>query len=467
MAETFQEYLVKLGWNVDKQSFSSATSFIKSFASTVNNINKNIIGSVVSASSETYGIFKDIFTNLIKFTNGVAQADNATAEFARKMWTTKENALSFNTALNALGKSMDDVFTMTPEEFQYLTELRNLGKNIQPPKELYNMLKTVRQINNEFNKLKVMFSYGKQWVTYYFLKYMGTDLETIRNKFAKLNEWLMQNLPKIASFIAKIFYTIYRYGKVIFNVIESVVKSLKDLWDSMDAGQRGLVKFGAGFLALLKMGPIGLFIAAILFIIELLDDIQTWKRGGKSLFGDVYDSVFGGENKKFSGIAGTIQRFVELKDLVLEILDHIKKIGANLGLWGDDVDGVTIAAEGLKAALDILYAACRVILEIINFIVSGIQAITGGVYDLAKDNPWRINDENQYNYLRTMSGYQMPTYQEFLAMQGVGGGGNTTNNNSMTISPNIEVNEAQSAAATGDAVAQAMINLRNQYGAFF
>ena len=467
MAETFQEYLVKLGWSVDKQSFSSATDFIKSFASSVNNINKNIVSSFISASSETYDVFKDLFTNLIKFANGVAQADNATAEFARKMWTTKENALSFNTALNALGKEMDDVFTMTPEEFQYLIELRDLGKNIQPPKELYNMLKTVRQINNEFNKLKVMFSYGKQWVAYYFLKYMGTDLETIRNKFAKLNEWLMQNLPKISSFIANIFYTIYRYGKVIFNVIEDVVKSLKDLWDSMDAGQRGLAKFGAGFLALLKMGPIGLFIAAILFIIELLDDIQTWKRGGKSLFGDVYDSVFGGENKKFSGIAGTIQRFVELKDLVLEILEHIKQIGVNLGLWGDDVDGVTVAAEGLKAALDVLYAACRVILEFINLIVSGIQAATGGVYDLAEDNPWRINDENQYNYLRAMSGYQMPTYQEFLAMQGVGGGGNTTNNNSMTISPNIQVNEARSAAETGDEVAQAIINIRNQYGAFF
>lgn len=467
MAEVFNEYLVKLGWDIDKGSFNNAQSFVGTFAKTVGNVAKNLAENIASSSVYSAKSIGEGIASIAKFVNGVAQADNATAEFARKMWTTKENALSFNNALEAMGKTMDDVFYMTPEEFNYLNELRDLGKSIQAPKELDTMLQKVRGINQEVNKLKVMLSYGKQWVSYYLLKYMGTDIDTIRQKLSDFNNWIRNNIPKIASIIAKPLYTIYRYGKVIFNLIESLASSLKKLWDSMSAGQRGIVKFGAGFLALLKSGPIGLFIAAILFIIELLDDIQTWKRGGKSLFGDVYDSIFGGENKNFSGIAGTIQRFVNLKDDLLEILDHIKQIGINLGLWGDEVDGVTIAIDMLNAALNTVWFICKSILEVINFILSGIQAMTGGVYDLDQNNPWRLNDEAQYRYIYQMSGGNMPDYQTWLASQGVGGNTNTTNNNTQNITANIEVKDSGNPKQTGNAVADSIVRIRGQYGAFY
>lgn len=295
LRNVMKEYLVSLGFNVDRNKLSDALDVVK--------LGEGKISSLVSKMSTslgkgTAGIVTMIASAVVavgKFTTSVAEADMATQNAANSMWMNVDAYRVTQNAVESLGYSMNELSTMArnPELTNRFSELVELGKQTAAPKELDSMLKKVRDVTFEFDKMQVIAKNGIRQIVYYFLKYLGVDLDNMQNKLASVNKFLQENLPKIAAAIAKVLYYIYRVGKAIGYVISLGAKLIGGIYNFMKKFPSTFKVFiGIISAILLAINPVlTIILAGLSAIILLIDDYMTWQRGGKSYFGDSWKKV--------------------------------------------------------------------------------------------------------------------------------------------------------------------------------
>lgn len=295
LRNVMKEYLVSLGFNVDRNKLSDALDVVK--------LGEGKISSLVSKMSTslgkgTAGIVTMIASAVVavgKFTTSVAEADMATQNAANSMWMNVDAYRITQNAVESLGYSMNELSTIArnPELTNRFSELVELGKQTAAPKELDSMLKKVRDVTFEFDKMQVIAKNGIRQIVYYFLKYLGVDLDNMQNKLASVNKFLQENLPKIAAAIAKVLYYIYRVGKAIGYVISLGAKLIGGIYNFMKKFPSTFKVFiGIISAILLAINPVlTIILAGLSAIILLIDDYMTWQRGGKSYFGDSWKKV--------------------------------------------------------------------------------------------------------------------------------------------------------------------------------
>lgn len=295
LRNVMKEYLVSLGFNVDRNKLSDALDVVK--------LGEGKISSLVSKMSTslgkgTAGIVTMIASAVVavgKFTTSVAEADMATQNAANSMWMNVDAYRVTQNAVESLGYSMNELSTIArnPELTNRFSELVELGKQTAAPKELDSMLKKVRDVTFEFDKMQVIAKNGIRQIVYYFLKYLGVDLDNMQNKLASVNKFLQENLPKIAAAIAKVLYYIYRVGKAIGYVISLGAKLIGGIYNFMKKFPSTFKVFiGIISTILLAINPVlTIILAGLSAIILLIDDYMTWQRGGKSYFGDSWKKV--------------------------------------------------------------------------------------------------------------------------------------------------------------------------------
>lgn len=295
LRNVMKEYLVSLGFNVDRNKLSDALDVVK--------LGEGKISSLVSKMSTslgkgTAGIVSMIASAVVavgKFTISVAEADMATQNAANSMWMNVDAYRVTQNAVESLGYSMNELSTIArnPELTNRFSELVELGKQTTAPKELDSMLKKVRDVTFEFDKMQVIAKNGIRQIVYYFLKYLGVDLDNMQNKLASVNKFLQENLPKIAAAIAKVLYYIYRVGKAIGYVISLGAKLIGGIYNFMKKFPSTFKVFiGIISAILLAINPVlTIILAGLSAIILLIDDYMTWQRGGKSYFGDSWKKV--------------------------------------------------------------------------------------------------------------------------------------------------------------------------------
>lgn len=295
LRNVMKEYLVSLGFNVDRNKLSDALDVVK--------LGEGKISSLVSKMSTslgkgTAGIVTMIASAVVavgKFTTSVAEADMATQNAANSMWMNVDAYRVTQNAVESLGYSMNELSTIArnPELTNRFSELVELGKQTAAPKELDSMLKKVRYVTFEFDKMQVIAKNGIRQIVYYFLKYLGVDLDNMQNKLASVNKFLQENLPKIAAAIAKVLYYIYRVGKAIGYVISLGAKLIGGIYNFMKKFPSTFKVFiGIISAILLAINPVlTIILAGLSAIILLIDDYMTWQRGGKSYFGDSWKKV--------------------------------------------------------------------------------------------------------------------------------------------------------------------------------
>ena len=295
LRNVMKEYLVSLGFNVDRNKLSDALDVVK--------LGEGKISSLVSKMSTslgkgTAGIVTMIASAVVavgKFTTSVAEADMATQNAANSMWMNVDAYRVTQNAVESLGYSMNELSTIArnPELTNRVSELVELGKQTAAPKELDSMLKKVRDVTFEFDKMQVIAKNGIRQIVYYFLKYLGVDLDNMQNKLASVNKFLQENLPKIAAAIAKVLYYIYRVGKAIGYVISLGAKLIGGIYNFMKKFPSTFKVFiGIISAILLAINPVlTIILAGLSAIILLIDDYMTWQRGGKSYFGDSWKKV--------------------------------------------------------------------------------------------------------------------------------------------------------------------------------
>lgn len=360
-AETLKEYLVSIGWEVNESDYKHAKSVVDDFGSK--------IAAKLTPNIKAFGTAANVVLDILVSTNKViAQTISSVADFdleiekqARLWWVSEEAARSYQTALDALGETNDDLLTMTDEQYRRLIELNQIGRSLEAPKEVDDFLLTIRDVKFEFAKLKVEIQYGMRWVTYFFAKMNGTDATTIRERLRELNEKIQKNLPIIAEKVAKVLNVFYRLGKAAVRVVKvlyDILVNLFDLFDTKLGKTAGLV---TSFFLLLKSGPIGWFIAAITSLLLLIDDYMTWQRGGISYFDwGSFDNQFGDIKDNLLDIKDDILDIISFVDKIfdtlnikLNILDTIKSVVSLIrsftSLMADDFDRISGAIDAIES----------------------------------------------------------------------------------------------------------------------
>lgn len=359
MDETLKEYLVKIGWDVDELGFDAANKKINDFRSAIVNGGSSMAASFTKAGLAIFDTIYTVVDSMWDLASATAVADLKVETFARRMWTTEQNARSLTTALDVLGMSYDELFFATPEQYNRFLQLNTLGKQLEAPAELDETLQKIRDIQFEISKTKLIFQYATRWVMYYLGEYLGTDIDTVKEKLKSFNDMAMKYLPVVTQKIAYVLNVFYRLGKTVVEVLAAIGRTaVGSFGDIETSGLRTIATLAAAFMAL-KSGPVGMFLLLLGAILLLLEDFMVWQKGGKSLFDwtvvneklqDMGDKL-GDIPKKVSDITqkvdelfGKIQAGQFIMAIVETFLDTVET----------GLDGINVALDLLNGLIDIL-----------------------------------------------------------------------------------------------------------------
>lgn len=359
MEETMQEYLVKIGWNVDENSFKNTRDII-------DDIKDSLIGSaskIASSFTKAAGIVGDVIYSvneqMFSIIETTAQLDYQTERLARQYWSTEKNVRSFQTALDVLGESENSMMFMTDEQYKRFIQLNQLGRTLEAPKELDTYLVKVRDINFEFSKLKMIAQYGARWVTYWLSQLTGKDTDTVLKKLRSINDYIIKNLPKITAQISKFFYFFYRMSKTIVWALKGIGSAVVGVLDIFDSSVSRVIALVGVLSAALVLSPVFAFVAALTALLLVIEDYMSWKEGKQTLFDwTEFDKSFTDLKQTLSDVNETL---TPIKEKITEIFDKIElkqKLMDGLKAWLDSISGfldiIDIALDGISNTIKVL-----------------------------------------------------------------------------------------------------------------
>lgn len=158
-------------------------------------------------------------------------------------------------------------------------------------------------------------------------------------KFMKVNEKaIIGGFKSAFKYVTMFVKALYNAGSAFNSVVSATVG-----WKIVIAG---LIGYFIKLNAVLLLSPIGLIAAGIILLIAVLDDLYTYSKGGKSLFG-VLMKEFPDLEKTLLGSFRVIRDVFELlKSIISGDETGINKIIENWGAWGKAIKAVL---KGLKS----------------------------------------------------------------------------------------------------------------------
>lgn len=247
-----QEYLVSLGFDVDKKSFNEANkaldtleriisrfkqsfadnAVIKKFADTFNTVlddlsgkisqflmsNRGLVIGVIGAIGAAVVALGAIITAATyKFISNMAKADMQIQIFARRMFTTVENARSLKAVMDAMGVSdvdqLKDV-AMNPELRAQFMELRKLSAGLALNDNAQQGFRNIRALNFEFTKLNVFMNMFWQNLAGKLGYILEGPLKSLTNWFEGVGNFMSATLPRLGDMFAGIFGILAKIAEV-------------------------------------------------------------------------------------------------------------------------------------------------------------------------------------------------------------------------------------------------------------
>lgn len=275
MADVLDEFLVRIGANVDTASFNKAMTTINKLGDVMGKLRG---AAQIMAVAKAFQMVGDICKSLI---TDVANADMQFTKLAASMWTTKETAKSLSTAMKVMGASEKDI-AWIPELREQFFRLRNTMNELATPSDAEGQLKWIREIGYDVQELQVKFKALKEWIAYYLIKYLEPYLKDFKEFINWLSDQLGKRMPEIAKKIAWALSTVVSIGSAAFRAIKGIAKSIYEFVDKLPANVK---KWGMVFAAVgaaIMTGPFGLMIAAIGGALVLLQDFMYYMEGKRS-----------------------------------------------------------------------------------------------------------------------------------------------------------------------------------------
>ncbi len=226
-----EEYLVRLGFNVDTSAFAQFSNALRDASSIVDSQYGKMVGKVWQFQGVATGAFFAAGAAAIDIADKVATADQEYRLLALHMYTSLPVARELKIALDALGQPLENIM-WDPElarRFQQLVkDQRTLTKELGPDFE--NQMLKIRDMRFEFTRFGVELQYLTMNVVQDLAQAFGMDMDQAFGKIRNFNDWFIANMPEISRWLA--------------NNLKPILIDTKDvLIDTVKAAEAGAVVF--------------------------------------------------------------------------------------------------------------------------------------------------------------------------------------------------------------------------------
>lgn len=247
------------------------------------------------------------------------------------------------------------------------------------------------------------------------------------------NKDMIQNgLKKFFELVNTGLGAIFKFGKMIFNLIDGTVGL-----------ENAFMIAGAAMLWLnraMLMNPVGLIIAGITALIVIFDDLTNGLAGGQSVIADWFQEWFNID------ILAVIRN---IGDAFMEMTDTISMA------FSSTIDGIK---TGFTAASDFIKTIIDQIIEFFKPVTELLSGITNfEMPDLGDLNPFSSDDNGEPGFLSSLNPFGDDSKK--VASSGVSSASNSTQNNAINIE--IKSDNPQLAGEQVSTELQGMLNNAN------
>lgn len=207
--QSLEEYLVSIGWHVDKASFNEALSSLSQFKDTSKILSMNAGQLLLKAASSFIKIGWQVTKTIFDMSTAMAQTDITVERFARATASSERTARAYMRTMEALGQdatSFEDLFLMTNEEYARFKDIYALSQRLEAPQGLQDTLVSIRDIQHEINKFKIILQYAGDWFVYFLGEQLGVEIDDLKQGLKGINDYLTENIQpntkKLAEFVA-------------------------------------------------------------------------------------------------------------------------------------------------------------------------------------------------------------------------------------------------------------------------
>lgn len=353
MSNILEEYLVRIGAEVDKDAFAGA-------AKAINNLSGMLgkLGSILKYGAIFAGLAK-VTEAVIDNIKAVASADLEYQKLAQSMWVTKDTAKTLSVVLKTMGASQEDV-AWVPELREQFFRLRQEMAELSTPADADGQLAWIREIGYDVQSLQLKLKMFKEWVVYYLIKELQPYIKEFQDFIRWLNDKFGKSLPTLARKVASVLASVVRVAMSLVKALKWVFEGIYNFIDALPSKTKALVAVFAVVGAAIMAGPFGLMMMAIGTALIMLEDFFGYLEGRESSntlkpfwkwLTDENNPLRRLLEKLKEGIAFILEKLTELFEKVFteERQEKLKKTVANIA------KGVAEIAEGLATIVESIF----------------------------------------------------------------------------------------------------------------
>lgn len=350
MSNILEEYLVRIGAEVDKDAFAGA-------AKAINNLSDMLgkLGSILKYGAIFAGLAK-VTEAVIDNIKAVASADLEYQKLAQSMWVTKDTAKTLSVILKTMGASQEDV-AWVPELREQFFRLRQEMAELSTPADADGQLRWIREIGYDVQSLQLKLKMFKEWVVYYLIKELQPYIKEFQEFIRWLNDKFGKSLPALARKVASVLASVVRVTMSLVKALKWLFEGIYNFIDALPSKTKALVAVFAVVGAAIMAGPFGLMMMAIGTALIMLEDFFGYLEGRESSetlkplwkwLTDENNPLHRIIAKLGEGIAFILEKLTELFEKVFteERQEKLKETVANIAKSVADI------AEGLATIVE-------------------------------------------------------------------------------------------------------------------
>lgn len=353
MSNILEEYLVRIGAEVDKDAFAGAAQAISKLSGMLGKL-----GTILKYGGIFVGLAK-VTEAVIDNIKAVASADLEYQKLAQSMWVTKDTAKAMSVVLKTMGASQEDV-AWVPELREQFFRLRQEMAELSTPADADNQLRWIRDIGYDVQSLQLKLKMFKEWVVYYLIKELQPYIKEFQEFIRWLNDKFGKNLPALARKVASVLASVVRVAMSLVKALKWLFEGIYNFIDALPSKTKALVAVFAVVGAAIMAGPFGLMMMAIGTALIMLEDFFGYLEGRESSntlkplwkwLTDENNPLRRLLEKIKEGIAFILEKLTELFEKVFteERQEKLKKTVANIA------KGVAEIAEGLATIVESIF----------------------------------------------------------------------------------------------------------------
>lgn len=353
MSNILEEYLVRIGAEVDKDAFAGAAQAISKLSGMLGKL-----GTILKYGGIFVGLAK-VTEAVIDNIKAVASADLEYQKLAQSMWVTKDTAKTLSVVLKTMGASQEDV-AWVPELREQFFRLRQEMAELSTPADADNQLAWIREIGYDVQSLQLKLKMFKEWVVYYLIKELQPYIKEFQEFIRWLNDKFGKSLPALARKVASVLASVVRVAMSLVKALKWLFEGIYNFIDALPSKTKALVAVFAAVGAAIMAGPFGLMMMAIGTALIMLEDFFGYLEGRESSetlkplwkwLTDENNPLRRLIEKIKEGIAFILEKLTELFEKVFteERQEKLKKTVANIA------KGVAEIAEGLATIVESIF----------------------------------------------------------------------------------------------------------------